>query len=138
MMNYFKKLFRQIYAKYLKQVRYNNSQNLGNTQNERICKSICYRMINNPHSKFLIAPLSGKRYIKNEVLKVFIILDDKKVTITNHIYHYDVILNQRDFDRVTHMYDNKTEQIRNEFENEMMSQIMVSLSTILHKISEKI
>ncbi len=137
-MNYFKKLFRQIYAKYLKQVRYNNSQNLGNTQNERICKSICYRMINNPHSKFLIAPLSGKRYIKNEVLKVFIILDDKKVTITNHIYHYDVILNQRDFDRVTHMYDNKTEQIRNEFENEMMSQIMVSLSTILHKISEKI
>ena len=116
MMNYFKKLFRQIYAKYLKQVRYNNSQNLGNTQNERICKSICYRMINNPHSKFLIAPLSGKRYIKNEVLKVFIILDDKKVTITNHIYHYDVILNQRDFDRVTHMYDNKTEQIRNEFE----------------------
>ncbi len=137
-MNYFKKLFRQIYAKYLKQVRYNNSQNLGNTQNERICKSICYRMINNPHSKFLIAPLSGKRYIKNEVLKVFIILDDKKVTITNHIYHYDVILNQRDFDRVAHMYDNKTEEIRNEFENEMMSQIMVSLSTILHKISEKI
>jgi len=72
------------------------------------------------------------------VLKVFIILDDKKITITNHIYHYDVILNQRDFDRVTHMYDNKTEEIRNEFENEMMSQIMVSLSTILHKISEKI
>ncbi len=30
--------------------------------------------------------------------------------------------------RVTHMYDNKTEEIRNEFENEMMSQIMVSLS----------
>lgn len=137
-MSYFKRLFKRIYAKYLKQVRYSANQSLENTQNERICKSICYKMINNPHSKFLIAPLSGKRYIKNEVLQVFIIMDDKKITITNHIYHYDVILTQRDFDRVSHMYDNKTEEIRNNFENEMMSQIMVSLSTILHKISEKI
>lgn len=137
-MNYFKRLIKRMYAKYLKSVRYTSNQNPENNHNERICKSICYKMINNPHSKFLIAPLSGKRYIKNEVLKVFIILDDKKVTITNHIYHYDVILTQRDFDRVSHMYDNKTEEIRNEFENEMMSQIVVSLSTILHKISEKI
>lgn len=137
-MSYFKRLFKRMYAKYLKSVRYSANQTTENNHNERICKSICYKMINNPHSKFLIAPLSGKRYIKNEVLKVFIILDDKKVTITNHIYHYDVILSQRDFDRVSHMYDNKTEEIRNDFEKEMMSQIMVSLSTILHKISEKI
>ena len=137
-MNYIKRLIKRMYAKYLKNVRYTTNQNPENNHNERICKSICYKMINNPHYKFLIAPLSGKRYIKNEVLKVFIILDDKKVTITNHIYHYDVILTQRDFDRVSHMYDNKTEEIRNEFENEMMSQIVVSLSTILHKISEKI
>jgi hypothetical protein len=137
-MNYIKRFIKRVYAKYLKSVRYTTNQTPENNHNERICKSICYRMINNPHSKFLIAPLSGKRYIKNEVLKVFIILDDKKVTITNHIYHYDVILTQRDFDRVSHMYDNKTEEIRNEFENEMMSQIVVSLSTILHKISEKI
>ena len=137
-MNYIKRFIKRLYAKYLKNVRYTTNQTLENNHNERICKSICYKMINNPHSKFLIAPLSGKRYIKNEVLKVFIILDDKKVTITNHIYHYDVILTQRDFDRVSHMYDNKTEEIRNEFENEMMSQIVVSLSTILYKISEKI
>jgi len=137
-MNYIKRFIKRLYAKYLKNVRYPTNQTPENNHNERICKSICYKMINNPHSKFLIAPLSGKRYIKNEVLKVFIILDDKKVTITNHIYHYDVILTQRGFDRVSHMYDNKTEEIRNEFENEMMSQIVVSLSTILHKISEKI
>ena len=137
-MNYIKRLIKRMYAKYLKSVRYTSNQTPENNHNERICKSICYKMINNPHSKFLIAPLSGKRYIKNEVLKVFIILDDKKVTITNHIYHYDVILTQRDFDRISHMYDNKTEEIRNEFENEMMSQIVVSLSTILNKISEKI
>jgi hypothetical protein len=137
-MKYFKRLFKRLYAKYLRHVRYPSKDSIQNSQNERICKSICYKMINNPHSKFLIAPLSGKRYIKNEVLQVFIILDDRKITITNHIYHYDVIVTQRDFDRLTQMYDNKTEQIRNDFENEMMSQIMVSLSTILTKISEKI
>jgi hypothetical protein len=72
------------------------------------------------------------------LLKIFIILDDKKVTITNHVYHYDVILPQRDWDRLVLMYDNKTESIREEFETEMMSQIVCSLSTILSKVSDKI
>lgn len=137
-MNWIKQFFKRLYVRYLKRVRYPNLQDNIVNENDKICKSICYKMINNPHSKFLIAPLSGKRYIKNEVFKIFIILDFKKITITNHIYHYDIILNQRDFDRITRMYDNKTEEIRNNFENEIMSQIMLSLSSVLTKISEKI
>ena len=139
MKTFFKKLGKRMYAKYLMFIRYNSnkeSQLLG--QNERLCKSICYKLIKHTDSKFLIAPLSGKRYIKNELLKIFIILDDKKVTITNHVYHYDVILPQRDWDRLVLMYDNKTESIREEFETEMMSQIVCSLSTILSKVSDKI
>jgi hypothetical protein len=45
---------------------------------------------------------------------------------------------QRDWDRLVLMYDNKTEAIREEFEAEMMSQIVCSLSTILTKVSEKL
>lgn len=137
MKTFFKQLGKRLYAKYLLMVRYNTSkQTQILSQNERICKTICYKLIKHSDSKFLIAPLSGKRYIKNESLKIFIILDDKKVTITNHVYHYDVILPQRDWDRLVLMYDNKTEAIREEFENEMMSQIVCSLSTILSKVSE--
>ena len=110
----------------------------GNTevnQNERLCKSICYKLINLPDSKFLIAPISGKRYIKNSRLELFVILDDKRISITNHVYHYDVVFTDRDFDRITRMYDNKTETIRQEFENDMKSQIQSSLSTILDRLN---
>lgn len=139
MKNFFKQLGKRLYAKYLLTIRYNTSkQNQVLTQNERICKTICYKLIKHPDSKFLIAPVSGKRYIKNQSLKIFIILDDKKITITNHVYHYDVIIPQRDWDRLVLMYDNKTESIREDFETEMMSQIVCSLSTILTKVSEKL
>lgn len=107
------------------------------TENDKICKAICYKLIKHSSSKFLIAPRSGKRYIKNDVLNIFLILDDRKITITNHVYHYDVTLPERDFDRISRMYDDKTELIRETYESDMMSQIVYSLSTILKNVSEK-
>jgi hypothetical protein len=107
------------------------------TENDKICKAICYKLIKHSSSKFLIAPRSGKRYIKNDVLNIFLILDDRKITITNHVYHYDVTLPERDFARISRMYDDKTELIRETYESDMMSQIVYSLSTILKNVSEK-
>jgi hypothetical protein len=75
--------------------------------------------------------------IKNSRLELFVILDDKRISITNHIYHYDVVLIDRDFDRIIRMYDNKTETIRQEFENDMKSQIQSSLSTILFRLNNE-
>ena len=129
--------FKIQYVKYLLWLKYSK---LGSDEskipnnNERICKSICYKLINLYDSKFLIAPISGKRYIKNSRLELFVILDDRRVSITNHVYHYDVLLNERDWDRLSSMYDNKTEKIRQEFEDEMKSQINNSLHNILDKM----
>lgn len=103
--------------------------------NEKICTAICRKLINHENSKFLIAPLSGKRYIKNVVLGLFIVLDDRKISITNHVYHYDVVLSQRDWDKLVISYDNKTEKLNDEVENEIKSQIVHSLSSILEKIA---
>jgi len=133
-----RKFFRRNYVKYLISVRYSklgNDETKNTNQNERICKSICYKLINQPDSKFLIAPISGKRYIKNSRLELFVILDDNRISITNHVYHYDVVFSERDFHRILKMYDNKTERIRQEFENEMKSQIQSSLSTILERLN---
>ena len=133
-----RRFFRRKYVRYLINVRYNkliNGENAEANQNERLCKSICYKLINQPDSKFLIAPISGKRYIKNSRLDLFVILDDKRISITNHVYHYDVVFTDRDFDRITRMYDNKTETIRQEFENDMKSQIQSSLSIILDRLN---
>lgn len=105
------------------------------TKNEMICVAICRKLINHPDSKFLIAPLSYKRYIKNQTLGLFVVLEDNQISITNHVYHYDVNLTFREFQKLSKQYDSKTEKIRQDYEDEIKSQIVHSLSTILEKVS---
>jgi len=133
---YLRKVFKRMYTKFVIWHRYKFfSEKSRLAENEKICTAICRKLINHENSKFLIAPLSGKRYIKNVVLGLFIVLDDRKISITNHVYHYDVVLSQRDWDKLVILYDNKTEKIRNGFEDEIKSQIVHSLSSILEKIA---
>ena len=134
--NYLRRIFKRMYVKYLIKVRYSsfNHKQTQYTESEKICKSICYRLINRTDSKFLIAPISGKRYINNINLGLFVVMDDRRISITNHIYHYDVVLGDRDWERITKMYDDKTESIRQGFEDEIHSQINGSLQKILQKI----
>jgi hypothetical protein len=114
MKEFFIKLIRRIYVKWILKTRY---KKVTINDSEKTSLSICRYLISHESSKFLIAPLSGKRYIKNEILGLFIILDDKLLSITNHLYHYEINVNNRDWDRITLMYDNKTERIRQQFED---------------------
>ena len=104
------------------------------SETEKICISICRNLITNPNSKFLLAPVSGKRYIKNTELELFVILNDRNISITNHIYHYDVTIEDINWFRLINMYDAKVETIRQEYENEIMSQIENSLTKIQNKV----
>ena len=133
-----KRFFKRLSVKFLIWLNYGFKNKRILTENEILCKSICRKLINHPESKFLIAPLSGKRYIKNSKLELFVILDEQKISMTNHIYHYDVFLDVREWDRLVRMYDNKTEILREEYENEIKSQIVHSLSTILTKVSNHV
>jgi hypothetical protein len=106
------------------------------TSNEIICISICRKLILHPDTEFAIAPISEKKYIKNKTLNLFVVLYEKRISITNHIYHYDVIIPIRDWNKLMSLYDIKTEEIRKEYEKEIHSQIKHSLHTILDKINE--
>lgn len=106
------------------------------SETQKKCMSIARVLITHPDSLFLSAPLSHKRYIKNSTLDLFLILEGKILSITNHIYHYDIIISDRNFDRITKMYDEKVETIRQQYENEIMSQIVHSLDIILDKIKK--
>ena len=101
---------------------------------ETICTAIVRKTINHKDTKYTIAPLSNKRYLVNKTIDIFVIMEDSKVEITNHVYHYDVTLYEREWDRLTNMYDNKTEVIRQQYKAEITSQIKHSLRTILTKI----
>jgi hypothetical protein len=131
MRHFFKKTRLKIYLKFRGITRINMSTV---DKNEVKSSAICRRLISHPDSKFLIAPLSHKRYIKNDPLGMFIVLSDNRINITNHIYNYDVSLNSDTSDKLNKMFDNKVELLRQTFETEIKSQIKHSLTTILEKL----
>lgn len=111
-------------------------QNKLNNQYENTCKAICRKLINHKDSKFMIAPISSKRYIVNKSLGMFILFEDNKVEITNHVYHYIVRLEEKEMNKLIGIFDKKTEEIRIRFEEEILSQIKNSLSSILERIEK--
>ena len=129
---FFKRLAIRRIAKARNQFDYQDPGLLGDVH---ICKAICRKLITSEGSKFLIAPLSSQRYIKHSELGIFVILDDKKISVINHEYYYsNILLSNRDWDKLTKMYDTKVERIRQELKNEMKSQIKYSLKGILDRV----
>ena len=129
------RLLKRAYVKWLQFNRNSltkEEQKVSHTQ--KMCMSIARSMITHPNSKFLFAPLSGKRYIKNSSMDLFIILDNHTISLTNHIYHYDVVVSERNWERLIKMYDGKVETIRQEYEDQIMSQIEHSLENIIIKV----
>jgi hypothetical protein len=102
---------------------------------EKTCFKICLKVIQHRDTEFMIAPVSEKRYLKNEDMKIFITLTDRRVEITNHVYNYNVKLNPRDWQRLTYIFDGEADKRRLNYENEVNSQITNSLHNILDQIS---
>ena len=137
------KLIRRIVTRtYVKWLKWNRSYrtDVDNKvlETEKMCMSITRSLIIHPDSKFLIAPLSGKRYIKNSEKGLFIILDRGTISLTNHIYPYDVVISERNWERLIKMYDGKVESIRQEYEDQIMSQTKHSLHIIQDKLKSSI
>jgi len=104
------------------------------SQTQKMSMSIARKLIRHPDSQFLIAPISGKKYITNSVVDLFILFDKRALSITNHVYHYDIILSDRNWDKIIKMYDAKVEELRQKVEDQVMSQIEHSLENILKKV----
>jgi hypothetical protein len=127
-----KRLLKKLGIKIYKSFSLNNRKGLGD--NEIKAAAICRKLINHPLSKFLIAPVSKKRYIKNDKLKMFAIISDKRIRIVNHVYSYDINIQEKEYYRLEKMFDNKVESQRIKFEEEINSQIEFSLSSIIKKL----
>lgn len=106
-------------------------------QHEKTAFKICVKLISDKDSNFMIAPMSQKRFIINEKLNLFVLIDYGRVEITNHIFHYDVKLSTRDYERVTYLYDNETEKRRETTEKEIKSNITNTLEKVYQAISKE-
>jgi hypothetical protein len=102
---------------------------------EKTCFKICLKLISNPNSDFMIAPMSQKRYIVNNEFGIFIMMDYGRVEITNHVFNYNVKLSDRDWQRLIYIFDIETEKRRTQTENEVNSRITHSLDMVLERIS---
>jgi hypothetical protein len=111
---------------------------LGSTEEEVVndseCVQICRKLIQAEDSVLLIAPLSEKRYLKNERMGIYIILQGSVVQVINHIYSYTVVLSEKSKVKLIKYYDDAVEKRRQEFEEEITSNIKHSLKTILSEI----
>ncbi len=98
---------------------------------ERDCIAVCKKFINQPDSIMLLTPISGKRYIRSEKNEIFIILDSHRVKIINHVYAYDVHMNDKSWNQIISLFDNEVEKRREEFEQQITSNIKSSLQKII-------
>lgn len=107
-----------------------------NSYEQKAC-AIFRKLIRGNNSKFTIAPVSEKRYIVNNKLGVFVILDDTRLEITNHIYHYEMNLSVEDALKLRKMFNDRVESDTISYESQIKSNINTSLNNILEKLNKE-
>jgi hypothetical protein len=106
-------------------------------EHEAEALQICKKLIKSEDSILLMAPISGKRFVKNEKIGIYIIIEGHIVKVINHIYSYNVYLGEKAWKKLINFYDDEIEQRRMKFEAEITSNIKHSLKNILIEIDEK-
>jgi hypothetical protein len=105
------------------------------TDEERFCLEITKKLIENESSVLTLAPLSQKRFIKNDELRMFIMIENRVINIINHIYSYTLVIEDIDaYQEVISEFDNKLDNIRVSLETEFRMNIQNSLKNILESI----
>ncbi len=105
------------------------------TEEEKFCLKITKKLIENESSVLTLAPLSQKRFIKNDELRMFIMIENRVINIVNHIYSYTLVIEDIDaYKEIISEFDNKLDTIRISLETEFRTNIQNSLKNILESI----
>jgi hypothetical protein len=105
------------------------------TEEEKFCIEITKELINRENSVLTLAPLSQKRFIKNDELNMFIMIDNRLINIINHIYSYTLVIEDTNsYEEILSNFDKKLDSIRISLETEFRSNIQSSLKNILDSI----
>lgn len=106
------------------------------TDEERYAIQIAKRLIKSPNTHLYIAPISNKRYIKNDEKQMFIVMEGPNLTLINHVYSYSVFIeNSQLFGDLIDTFNLTMENKRFELESEIKSNIQHSLKNILENMS---
>jgi hypothetical protein len=133
-MHYIKRLFQKLYITWKRSLDPNRIPKKDPQQTSILL--ICKKIITNKDSTLLIAPISGKRYIKYEKGNLFIILSKEQIEIINHVYSYTIPMNSIILHKIEKIFDNRLEEIRLDMEMEIKNNIQKSLSQLLRDLSK--
>lgn len=104
-------------------------------EEEKICQEICLNLIQKESSFLTIAPVSSRRYIKNDDKGVFIVISERTIKLVNHIYSYTVYCeNDELYEELLKNFDLELEKRKNDLELEIQSNIQHSLKKILENV----
>ena len=104
-------------------------------EEEKITVEICKKLINDSESELTYAPISGKRFIKNESKHMFVVIEHHTINLINHVYSYSVYLSKNsDYNEIVGSFDKILEDKRQCLEDEIRTNIQHSLQTILKKL----
>jgi len=106
------------------------------TEEEKICQNICIKLIQTEQTKLTIAPISGKRFIKNDEKEMFIVIHQRVISLINHVYSYNVYIeNDSIYKKIIDEFDKELEDTREVLEQEIKSNIKHSLTEILKNLN---
>jgi hypothetical protein len=102
------------------------------------CKFIFRNVLRHNNTIYEMAPISSHRIIENRKLGIFIILNDKKISIINHVCYYsNILLSDRDWNKMVIMFDNKVQERSMLRIEQMKSQVEGTLSKLKNRIIAK-
>ncbi len=105
------------------------------TDEERYAIQIAKKLIKLPNTHLYIAPISNKRYIKNDEKQMFIVIEGPNLTLINHVYSYSVFIeNSQLFSDLMDTFNITMENKRLELESEIKNNIQHSLKNILENM----
>ena len=123
------------YRLYLRKLDRNDTEFDIYMSNVRKCSTICRKLIHSEDSELIIAPISDKKYIRNDKLGIFVTMDGGQVTVTNHTYSYFIKLNKTQWDKLVNYFRKEMELRAMNIEKELETQINHSLDNIYSKIN---
>jgi hypothetical protein len=105
------------------------------TDEEIFCTDICLSLIGMENSRLTYAPISNKRFIKNDTKEIFVVIDHRVINLINHVYGYNIMIEDDHlFNSIIGKFDDTLENKRLELEAEMKQNIKHSLQNILDKV----
>jgi hypothetical protein len=107
------------------------------SQEEIFCYEICKKLISINDTKITKSPVSNKSYIKNDSLKIFIVIENRMVLIVKNDFRYNIYLDQdKYYYEIIDLINKELDKKILKLEEEIKSNIGYSLKNILSDLSK--